>query len=140
MENAAELEDYHALCAYTLTLGDPEFIHQHVVDAWAVQHATAESKPIAVFFGLMGLHLHLEQGFTGREVQLAHMRLARTRRAWPTFALPVDRGTVSAVDAMEVAEGGDRALAIDRWCQSVWEAFKESHAEVRRIVAEGLTS
>ena len=98
--------------AYTLTLGDREFIHQHVVDAWAVQHATPESKPIGTYFGLLGLYLHLERGLNGREVQRAHMDLAKTKQAWPVFALPPERGAITAIDVMRTAEGTERAKAL----------------------------
>ena len=138
MPDSSETEAYHNLLAWTLTLGDPEFIHQHVVDAWAVQHAAPGSKPIGVFFGMAGLYLHLERGLSGREVQRAHMTLARTRRAWPTFSLPDDRGGVTAFDVMQAADGDDRVRAIDRWCFSVWAALEEHHAEVRRTVGEYL--
>ena len=43
------------LSAYTLTHGDPDFIHQHVVDAFAAQHAAAKSSAIGVAFALIGL-------------------------------------------------------------------------------------
>lgn len=49
---SAEEDAYHEVCAYTLTRGDPTFIHQHVVDAWAAQNAGPKSKPIGVFFAL----------------------------------------------------------------------------------------
>jgi hypothetical protein len=127
-----ELDAYHHLSAYTLTLRDPEFIHQHVVDAWAAQHATPQGKPIGLYFGLVGLYLHLERGRTGREVQLAHMQLARVKRRWPAFTLPEDRGSVTAIEVMRAAPGDDRARAIDRWCSSVWEAFEPHHDEVRQ--------
>lgn len=138
MPDSSETEAYHNLLAWTLVLGDPEFIHQHVVDAWAVQHAAPGSKPIGVFFGMAGLYLHLERGLTGREVQRAHMSLARTRRAWPTFSLPEYRGSVTVLDVMHAAKGDDRVLAIDQWCSSVWAAIGEHHAAVRRTVAEYL--
>lgn len=67
MTVSAEEQTYHELSAYTLTHGDATFIHQHVVDAWAAQNAHADSKPIGVFFALVGLYLHIEQEFTGRE-------------------------------------------------------------------------
>ena len=133
-----ELDAYHHLSAYTLTLGDPEFIHQHVVDAWAAQHATAQGKPIGLYFGLVGLYLHLERGRTGREVQLAHMQLARVKRIWPTFALPEDRGSVTAIEVMRADPRDDRARAIDRWCSSVWEAFADHQDEVRRTTDQYL--
>ena len=50
------------LSAYTLTHGDPEFIHQHVVDAFAAQHATAKSSAIGVAFALIGLYLRVSWG------------------------------------------------------------------------------
>jgi hypothetical protein len=68
-----EQSAYEELAAWTLGLGDAAFLHQRVVDAWAAQHATAKSKPINIAFALLGLYLHLEHGFSGREVQLAHI-------------------------------------------------------------------
>ena len=132
---SSEEDAYHLVSAYTLTHGDPGFIHQHVVDAWAAQHAREDGKPIGVFFALAGLYLHVERGFTGREVQRAHMKLARAKNEWPTFRLPVDRGDITAIDVMKVAEGDDRARAIDIWCASVWAAFESTHVEIRRAAA-----
>ena len=37
---------YEELCYYTLAHGDPAFIHQHVVDAFAAQTADENIKPI----------------------------------------------------------------------------------------------
>jgi hypothetical protein len=36
---------YAELCAYPLSSGDPAFIHQHVVDAFAAQRASAAGRP-----------------------------------------------------------------------------------------------
>ena len=55
---------YNELALYTREFRDPEFIHEHVVDAWAVQHAGESSKPPGVVFGLVGLYLHTEKNFT----------------------------------------------------------------------------
>src|SRR5207245_9270566 len=68
---------------YVYTMGRPGFILQHVVDAFAVQTATDGSKPIAVVFGLVGLYLHVEKQFSGRQVQEAHIKLGRRKREWP---------------------------------------------------------
>lgn len=131
-----EQEKLNQLTPWTLELRDAAFIHQHVVDAWAAQHADENSKPIGVAFALIGLYLHLEKGYTGREVQRVHMQLGQPkgrgpgRKDWPRFALPKERGSVTVHDVMAVAEG-DRAAAIDRWCRSVWEAWSESHEKIR---------
>lgn len=125
---------HEELQCYTLTLGDRTFIHQHVVDAWTAQRAEPGGKPIGLAFALAGLHLHLDRGFTGREVQRAHMAMARATKEWPCFPIPEDRGTVTAIDVMRAAPGPDRVRAIDSWCASVWAAFHESHQAVAEVV------
>ena len=75
--------------------GDPAFIHQHVVDAWTLQHADEHTKPIAITFALAGLYLHCERGYTGKQVQRVHMLMARRKQTWPTFAFPCERGTMT---------------------------------------------
>ncbi|HEX8726189.1 MAG TPA: DUF5946 family protein [Gemmatimonadaceae bacterium] len=130
----AEQAAYEELQFYTLGLRDGAFIHQHVVDAWAAQHATADGKPISLTFALVGLYLHLERGFTGRAVQLAHMAMAKTKHDWPRFALPAERGAVTAQDVMAAAPGAARDRAIDTWCASVWEAYRESHRAVGELL------
>src|SRR5689334_48673 len=105
-------------------MGRPGFILQHVVDAYAVQTATASTKPIAVVFGLVGLYLRVECRFSGREVQLAHMQLGKTRRDWPKLDLPAARGSITAADVLAAPPGADRDAAIDAWCRSVWEACR----------------
>ena len=61
---------YNELCYYTLPLGDPAFIHQHVVDAFAVQTAGGNDKPIKVVFALVGLFLYVEKQFSGRQARI----------------------------------------------------------------------
>src|SRR5258708_288507 len=68
---------YYSLAFYTLNLKDKAFLNQYIVDAYAAQHATKETKPIKITFALVGLYLMAEKGYTGRQVQQAHMQLAR---------------------------------------------------------------
>lgn len=129
-DELSEGNAYDELQSYTLAHGDRTFIHQHVVDAWAAQHADERTKPIALTFALVGLYLHVEKGFSGRQVQRAHMALARHKRNWPPFALPHRRGAITANLVMAKEPGSERDEAIDAWCASVWEAFRESHQAV----------
>ena len=131
---AAERHAHEALQCYTLAHGSAAFIHQHVVDAWTAQHATAETKPIALTFALVGLYLHVDRGWTGRQVQRAHQHMARRKREWPAITLPADCGAVTAVDVMAAAEGPDRDRVIDEWCRSVWSAYRDSHATVAALI------
>jgi hypothetical protein len=121
----AEENAYHELCAYTLTHGDPAFIHQYVVDTYMAQHADERTKPIGITFALVGLYLHLEKNLNGRQVQLAHMKLGREKHPWPPFPLPADRGTMTAIDVLAQPPGPARDKAIDAWCASVWAAYRE---------------
>jgi len=129
-----EQDAYDELRYYTLAHRDPEFIHQHVVDAFTAQHANVQTKPIALTFSLVGLYLLVERQFSGRQVQRAHMELARHKQTWPVFSLPVERGLITCVDVVAVPVGIERDRAIHAWCASVWEAFRESHVTVGELL------
>lgn len=127
---------YQEVQAYTLTRGDAEFMHQYVVDAGTAQWATVQTKPIALTFALMGLYLHVEHGWTGRQVQRGHMVLARNKQTWPSLHLPDVRGTVGPRDVMAALSGSDRDAAIQAWCADVWAAFAASRDAIRTWLAE----
>jgi hypothetical protein len=127
-------EAYDELYVYTMGLDRTSFILQHVVDAFAAQTASAESKPIGVTFALVGLYLHAEKQFSGRQVQRVHVKLGRNTRGWPVIPLPGDRGSMTAADVLAVAPGRDRDLAIDAWCWSVWDAFRDSHQTIAELL------
>ena len=133
---ASEQEAYNELCCYTLAHCDPSFIHQHVVDAFAAQNANERTKPIGLTFALVGLYLHVEEKFSGKQVQRAHMQLAGRKRPWPAFDLPRDRGPVGALDVMAASAGLERDRAIDAWCASVWDAFRDSRAIVAQLLRQ----
>ena len=121
---------------YVYTMGRPGFILQHVVDAFVVQTATADTKPIAIVFGLVGLYLHVEKQFSGTQVQKAHMELARTKREWPSLHLPDDRGSMSAADVLAANAGPERDRAIEDWCKSVWAACIASRQTIVDLLRE----
>ena len=131
-----EIKAYHELCGYTLALRDPEFLHQHVVDAFAAQQAAAGDKPIKLVFALVGLYLHVERQFTGRQVQQSHITLARRKRKWPVFPIPPDRGSISARSVLEQAAGPERHQMIHRWCRSVWEPYSGNRDTIAKLLAD----
>ena len=130
--NPYEQSAWERLQAYTLSLGDEGFVHQHVVDAWTAQHADESTKAIGLTFALAGLYLHVEKGFSGRRVQRIHMAMARHRVSWPRFELPRERGELTVIDVLAAPAGADRDRAIDAWCASVWDTYQESHEAVAR--------
>lgn len=120
-------EAYNELQCYTWTHGSLKFIQQHVVDAWAAQTADETTKPMALAFALVGLCLRVESGFSGREIQRIHMKIAQKKRTWPPFTLPTLRGEITAREVLAAPPGRKRDETIDAWCTSVWNAFVENH-------------
>ena len=119
------------LSCYTVARQDPGFIHQHAVDAYEAQHAGGNSRPIAVVFGLIGLYLALEGGFTGKEVQQAHMRIAKLRKDWPRMEPPKLRAALTVADVLAAPEGPERDALLMQWAATVWAIWEDRHAWVR---------
>ncbi len=134
----SEQELFHELSFYTLAHADPAFAHQYIVDAYAAQTADNDTKSIRVAFGLIGLYLHIEKGYTGKEVQRADMQLANRRKTWPAFEMPSHCGDVRVADVMRAEAGTERDAAIERWMASVWGAWSASHTRVAELVAAEL--
>ena len=134
MENS--LNQFHELSFYTLSHGDPKFIHQHAVDAYAVQMADENTKPIALIFGLAGLYLLIEKNFTGREVQQIHMLMSQNKKPWPQIELPKHHGEITVANVLAAAPGSERDDMIYKWCESVWTAF----ADDRETIVEWMAS
>lgn len=125
---------YGDLAGYTLSHPDPAFLHQLAVDAYAAQHAGPRMRPITLAFALIGLYLVHERGYSGREVQKAHMLLASRTKQWPSFAPPTSPGALTVQDVLQAAPGIERDLALEGWSAAVWEAWKPAHDQVERLV------
>jgi hypothetical protein len=132
----ADQEAYHELSYYTLAHSQSSFIHQHVVDAFAAQHADVSSKPITVAFALIGLYLHVEKNYSGKDVQDTHMRLARQRRQWPRLRPPDQRGGITVHDVVAAPAGPERDAMIHKWCVSVWDAWKPERESVAALLKD----
>ena len=136
-----ECAQLHAeLAAYTLTHGDRNFIHQHVVDAYAAQHACLATKTIGPAFALIGLYLTIEKGFSGRQVQRAHMDLARLKKQWPKLELPRDHAALTVADVMKADPGRPRDEAITEWAAAVWNSWHDQHERISTAYTHSFTT
>ena len=72
----------------------------------------------------------------GSCTQRAHMTLGRHKRSSPTFSLPRERGQFSVHQVLAAPAGPERDRAIDEWCASVWDAFRDSTAEVADLLRQ----
>ncbi len=127
------LSAYHELSLYTLSLRDPYFIHQHIVDAYAAQHAAQNLKPITNAFALIGLYLFVEKGYTGKQVQDAHKFLADRKKDWPLFDISKEKAKLNVADVLKVQPGPERDEMIKGWTRAVWEIWKNKKGEIENL-------
>jgi hypothetical protein len=136
-------KDFNALAAcrslcfelsyFTLELGDNYFLHQLLVDAYAAQHSGPHVKSISTAFGLAGLYLVWEKGFTGRQVQLAHMEMAKSSKTWPRFQVPEKRDWITVKEVLEVPVS-ERQDMIKKWHKSVWDVWKVEKEKIAGLI------
>ena len=125
---------FHELSAYTLSTGDDRFIHQHAVDAYAAQHASENTRPVATTAGLIGLSLFAKKGWSGRRVQRAHMELGNRMKDWPAFVPPRERAPLHVGTVLAAPPGEPRDRAIEAWARAVWESWKEEHGRIEALL------
>ena len=128
-------ELFGELSAYTLSHGDAKFIHQHAVDTWQAQHAVNAKSNIGIAFSLIGLYLALEKGYTGRQVQLAHMELGRTKRQWGDFPISTEHARLTVRDVLNASPGPARDAKLMEWADAVWAIWSHAHARTRETCA-----
>ena len=129
---------YDELSCFTLNQVDPDFTHQLIVDAYCAQHAGPNVKTISIAFSLVGLYLAVERGYTGRQVQLAHMALAKQSKEWPYFNPPPMTGTTTVFDVFNGIYGDNYRKRIRDWAGSVWKAWDSCHNDVADLANEYL--
>ena len=125
--------------------------HQLTIDTYGAQHGGPTVPAIAVPFGLIGLHLALDEGWTGTEVRQAHQFLARSaravagtedrtssRRVWPVFEPPGNPDWLTIADVAGATSTEEHATRVDRWAGSVWQAWSHEHERVRAWAAAAL--
>lgn len=102
---------------------------QTAVDSFRLQHLRDSISGIKPAFGLNGLYLVFELGFTGLQARAAHGHLANTVRTWPAYQRP---DVVAGMTVSDVSIDSVDACAEDMatWGRSVWDAWAHVHDEV----------
>jgi hypothetical protein len=125
---------FHTLSGIHFDEADPAFIHQVAVDCYGAQHAGGQAKPIAAVFSLVGLCLHLEHGFTGKQVQSAHTALARAGKNWPLLPVPAAPYPVKVDSVVGCTTPSERTVQLKIWAQATWDAWRSEQMWVRSII------
>ena len=121
------------LSCYTVSKQDEEFIHQYAVDAYEAQHAGGKTRNITVIFGLIGLYLALEKGYTGKQVQQAHQQIARVQKDWPRLKPPSRPAFLTVMDVLKVPDGLEKDAMIRQWMATIWASWADRQVWVREI-------
>lgn len=129
---------YGELTAETMSRNDADFVHQHCVDAYGAQHSGGGTEPITTVFALVGLYLAVEHGYSGTEVQRAHVALGELDREWPVLTPPSSPGDVTVKDVVAATPGDARTERIQRWAESVWRSWDGAHRRIRELCKETL--
>ena len=124
---------YNELAYYTLSHKGKDFIHQHIVDAFAIQTANEHTKPIKITYALIGIYLHIEKGYTGKQVQMAHVEMSKKSKVFPQIILPTNRGEISIADVLKITNPEERDKQIHGWCASIWKAFTTKQELIKDI-------
>jgi hypothetical protein len=125
----------YELSYFTLSLRDIYFIHQLVVDTYAAQHSDPSVKPITTAFAIVGLYLVNEKNYTGKQVQQAHMALAKSNQSkiWPHFLVPKDKALLTVQDVVRSPNDKMQEM-IKKWCHSVWEIWKPEEEKIAELI------
>jgi hypothetical protein len=116
-------------------------LQQLTVDAYAAQHAPREVggdvPPISVAYALVGLHLALDRGLSGREVRAAHQRMGRPDPSWTRLPTPTRTGAMTVFDVATagamVGSVAGHAQAVRAWAAAVWQAWTVQQARVAAL-------
>jgi len=113
-------------------------LHQLTVDTYAAQHPGPNVPAIAVPFALVGLHLTLDEGWSGLAVRGAHGWLAEHHRSWPAFEPPDGFGALTADRVARAGSAEAHAHLVESWATATWAAWAAQHSRVRAWSLEAL--
>ncbi|MBP3965976.1 DUF5946 family protein [Paenibacillus lignilyticus] len=125
------MELFNQLSYYTTSHGQPEFIHQLALDAYGAQHSGGITRSITTAFSLIGLYLVVEHGFTGKQVQQAHMELGRKKITWPELTPPPTSAAITIQEVLQAEAGESRDAMIHQWVHEVWNSWSHAHSWVK---------
>jgi len=106
-------------------------LHQLTEDAYSAQHAGARVPAIGMAFALIGLHLALDDGWSGNAVRAAHQFLAARHNEWPHFEPPSTPASLTIAHVAGSPTPEEHASRVRAWSASVWESWSAQHAAVR---------
>ncbi len=112
--------------------------HQLLVDTYGAQHVGPRSPAITGAFGLIGLYLTLERGWTGLRVRAAHQALAARYRDWPLLGRPPEAASMTVQDLAFAGTPAEYVEVLHDWAGTVWASWRREHPRIAELVRERL--
>jgi len=117
---------------------DPAYwpLHCLTVDAYAVQHPgvdTAQARN-SVGIHLSRLCLIVEAGWPIGRANSAMVQIIARKTHYPWLTPPAQPGAVTVRHVLAAQTAPEHLASVDRWARSVWEAWAEHRATVRKWV------
>lgn len=113
-------------------------LHRLTVDAYAVQHPGVDGPQACNSVGihLSRLCLIMECGWSMVRANDAMLAITAKKRHYPWLTPPSDRGAITVKKVLVAQNPSEHLHAVERWSESVWQAWADHHATVRGWVKE----
>jgi hypothetical protein len=130
--------------AYTELLGreltDPSLagVHMLAVDVYMAQHPGVPGRQASqsVWVHLVGLYLVLEHGYDVLMSARSKARVAAPNARFDWLEPPSSLGPTTVLDILATSTAEAHAAAVRSWAESVWEAWRPHHDQIRRRASE----
>jgi len=76
-----------------------------------------------------------ERGYSGRQVQLAHMKLAKFKREWPRLVAPESVAKINVKTVLRQPPGDSRDQMIRAWAREVWQSWSSQQHKLHEMLA-----
>lgn len=112
-------------------------VHRLTVDTYAVQHPGAPSPQSiqSVAVHLISLHLVLEKGLNTQRATKALQRAVAESKHFVWLTPPPSTGNMTIQDVAKAQTLAEHVDLVERWARTVWRAWSDHHATVRRWAA-----
>ncbi len=64
--------------------------------------------------------------------------MGRYRKELPRFTPPAERGAIRVADVLAAEPGTERDAEMLSWCESVWAAWEDAHAQIAELCEQEL--
>ncbi len=113
-------------------------VHQLVVDCYVLQHPAGHS-PRSNAYHMMNLCGILEHGRSpgaGTKDGVKGKDQEAKYRAFPDLRAPADQGSLTVLDVVGASDLNEHKALVQKWAESVWQAWAVHHDWARQAARE----